>query len=54
MVEFKLIYGDRTNLSRAVLARISHSNKLPLQRIGMILNRVALWTHEGIHSGTKT
>jgi hypothetical protein len=30
MVEFKLIYGDRASLWRAVLARISRSNKLPV------------------------
>jgi hypothetical protein len=38
MVEFKRIYGNRASLSRAVLARISHSNKLPLQRRSKQLN----------------
>jgi hypothetical protein len=30
MVEFELIYWDRASLIRAILARISHPNKLPI------------------------
>jgi hypothetical protein len=30
MVEFERVYRDRASLVRAILARISHPNKLPL------------------------
>jgi hypothetical protein len=37
MSEFEPIYRDHANLFRAILARISVPNKLPLQRFAMIL-----------------
>jgi hypothetical protein len=37
----------RERLAKALKVKVS-------QRIAMILNRVALRTHEGIHSSTKT
>jgi hypothetical protein len=39
MVEFNRIYRDSASLSRALLARISRSNKLPLQWVALILTR---------------
>src|SRR5215217_6675001 len=40
---FRRIYGDRASLFRAILACISHPNKLPLMRIakGLILLQCA-------------
>ncbi len=44
MVGFERIYGHRAVLIRAILARMSDPNKLPLQRFAVRLNRDATGT----------
>jgi hypothetical protein len=40
MAELGRVCGPQADLFRAILARISHLNKLPLQRIAMTLTRM--------------
>jgi hypothetical protein len=40
MIKFERMYGDRADLFRAIPARISLLNKLPIQRIAVMLTSV--------------
>jgi hypothetical protein len=47
MVGFERIYGHCADLLRAILARMSDPNKLPLQRVSVLLTRNRMMRTDG-------